>query len=115
MANELRFLTALVLATGAAMCGPSSPTLRVGAAAPQEIRDACELAAHRCSQCHSADRIVEVRAGDPAVWQLYVRKMRQKPGSDIGETEQPIIVRCLVYRSFGQAGLDQLAADGGAP
>ena len=117
MANELLAITAIGFVLAASLCTHHSTTLRLGPEAPQDIREGCEVADHRCSRCHSADRIVEVRASDPKELETLVRRMRQKPESDISAIDQPVIVRCLVYRSFGQPGLDQLAppADGGVP
>ena len=73
----------------------------VSAAAPPDVRRACELASYRCSQCHSLDRVIAYQPGTPDDWRHTVRRMRRMPGSMILSDEEPAIVTCLVYRSFG--------------
>jgi hypothetical protein len=80
--------------------------------APVGIESDCALAQTRCSRCHSIDRVSEARVASPSHWQAYVHRMRLQPQSGILPIEEPLILRCLVYRSFGSAGLDELA--GGA-
>lgn len=108
MANELVAVAVLGFVLTASLCTHRATTLRLGPDAPQEIRDGCEVADHRCSRCHSADRVVEVRASDPEQLETLVRRMRQKPQSDISSIDQYVITRCLVYQAFGQPGLDRL-------
>lgn len=117
MANELLAIAAVGFVLAASLCTRHTATLRVGPDAPQDIREGCEVADHRCSRCHSADRIVEVRASEPHQLESLVRRMRQKPESNISAIDQYVIARCLVYRSFGPAGLDRLepATEGGVP
>lgn len=76
---------------------PPSVSLR----APPDIRDACELASARCTQCHSLDPVIALQPNRPADWRRYVRRMRHMPGSAIAPDEETPIVTCLVYRSFG--------------
>jgi hypothetical protein len=117
MANELLAMAAMIAVVAASLCTHGAASLRVGAEAPQAIHEACEVADHRCSRCHSADRIVEVRATEPVELETLVRRMRQKPESDISALDQDAIARCLVYRQFGQAGLERLepTTAGGGP
>ena len=69
--------------------------------APAVIRADCELAADRCSRCHTLDRVVTAPATDPGYWRFYVHRMRLNPGSGIRPDEEAPILHCLVYRSFG--------------
>ncbi|HTM22518.1 MAG TPA: hypothetical protein VL172_18480 [Kofleriaceae bacterium] len=82
---------------------------------PPELRAACALTSHRCTQCHSLDRVFAAQVGGPLGWRPYVDRMRHQPGSLIPEAETPTLVRCLVFWSFGEAGLATLDADGDAP
>ncbi|MFT3698421.1 MAG: hypothetical protein QM831_35080 [Kofleriaceae bacterium] len=72
--------------------------------APPDIASACELASHRCSRCHSLDRILRARITEPREWQGYVHKMRLMPSSGIPPEEEPTITSCLVYRTRGIEG-----------
>ncbi len=77
-----------------------------------QIRSACQLAEERCSHCHSLDRVMALRVSRPHEWTHYVERMRRMPSSGIARTESPVIVRCLVYWSFGVPGLQALDAEG---
>lgn len=79
-------------------------------AAPAAVRTDCAIAERRCSRCHLLDRITSTRVASPADWQSHVRRMRLTPGSGIPLSEEPAIVRCLVFGSFGRPGLQQLEA-----
>jgi hypothetical protein len=83
--------------------------------APREIVAACQLAESRCSRCHVIDRVTHAQIDSPQQWQYYVHRMRLQPGSAISDAEEPTLVRCLVYASFGDAGLQRLAPAPGAP
>ena len=85
--------------------------LQVAQTAPVEIRLGCALAENRCTRCHTIDRILGARVVSPQHWQAYVHRMRLQPESGIMPDEEPPIVRCLVYRSFGEQGLATLAAE----
>ncbi len=75
---------------------------------PPEVRASCNLAAHRCSRCHPLERLALARVSSPAHWQMYVERMRVQPGSGISPEEAQVIIRCLVFRSFGEAGLKEV-------
>ena len=95
---------ALIAIAIAAACGASSeyePLTSSVADAPPDVRAACELTAVRCSHCHTLDRVVAAPATDPDYWRTYVRRMRLTPGSGIRPDEEPTILHCLLYRSFG--------------
>jgi hypothetical protein len=92
------------------------PTLSAQVAgAPREIVAACELAEARCSRCHVIDRVTHAQIASPQQWQYYVHRMRLQPASAISDAEEPTLVRCLVYVSFGEAGLQRLAPAPTAP
>ena len=86
----------------------SSFLLSEPSTAPAEIRADCAIAERRCSRCHPLDRITNTRVTSPGGWQSYVRRMRLTPGSGIPMSEEPAIVRCLVFRSFGSPAVQQL-------
>lgn len=104
MANEMFAVSAIAVLLFASMCTRSSASLKLPPDAPSDLRDACEVADHRCSRCHSADRILEVRVTDKREIENLVRRMRQKPESDISLIDQEVITQCLVYRKLGEQG-----------
>ena len=69
------------------------------------ITDACELTARRCTACHDIDRVLDATPSHPDWWEIYVERMRRMRGSGISASDGDVILRCLVYRSFGEAGL----------
>lgn len=73
---------------------------RQSGAAPA-LQRACQLADRRCSRCHPIDRVMIAGVREPSDWSDYVRRMRLTPGSGISAREEPVILRCLVTRSFG--------------
>jgi len=72
---------------------------------PEDVREACDLARVRCTRCHTIERPLRARVKDPSHWQRYVRRMRLQPDSGISARDEPTLVRCLVFRSFGDEGL----------
>jgi hypothetical protein len=78
---------------------------------PVEVRLGCALAESRCTRCHTADRIINARVDSPSHWRDYVHRMRLQPQSGILPDEEAPILRCLVYRSFGSAGIATLEAN----
>jgi len=78
-----------------------------------DIERACELTAQRCTRCHGIERVLFARVSHPMHWERYVERMRRMPGSGISEQEAAIILRCVVYRSFGHRGLRILDAPPG--
>lgn len=111
MTTRLVFAFGLVAAVSCASdVGRASSSLLLPdpAAAPIALRTECATAERRCSRCHPLDRVTNTRVASPAGWQTYVRRMRLTPGSGIPLAEEPAIVRCLVFGSFGLPGLAQL-------
>ncbi len=109
----------LVTLTSAPSCQrPGSPPRllpddhALAPAASVELRAACALAEHRCSRCHPIDRVLLVDVATPRQWQDQVTRMRRLAGSSISPGDGDAIVRCLVYRSFGPAGLAALEPGG---
>jgi hypothetical protein len=70
----------------------------------------CNIARRKCTTCHTMEMLLASEASTPNAWRLYVHRMRMMPGAGIHAAEEPKIVRCLVYRSFGSAGLSTLEA-----
>ena len=97
---------------GALGCGagPSSGAVFTqGRDPPPEIAQACDLTSRRCSRCHPLERLLIAHVTRPSSWEWYVDRMRHQPESGISEDEGRIIVRCLVFHSFGPQGLRSLA------
>jgi hypothetical protein len=105
MTTSARTRAIAVMVAAMAACGSGGgrgPVVLVpSATAPAEVRAACELTVHRCSRCHTLDRVIHAPASAPDYWRVYVRRMRLTPGSGIRPDEEPPILRCLLYRSFG--------------
>jgi hypothetical protein len=72
---------------------------------PADIATACDLATVRCSKCHPIERLTLAQVSRPEHWARYVERMRRQPESGISVSEGQVITRCLVFRSFGPAGL----------
>lgn len=87
-------------------CAGSEPRDLTSAArqsgAVPALQRACQLADRRCSRCHPIDRVMMAGVREASEWSDYVRRMRLTPGSGITAREEPVIVRCLVQRSFGR-------------
>lgn len=103
----------LALATALMACrgpgpAPAGPLVSDLEGAPPEVVRACELASVRCSRCHPIERLLRARVDAPTHWQRYVNRMRLMPASGISEQDARSIVRCLVFRSFGHQGLQEI-------
>ncbi len=99
-----------VLAIAACTYEPSSFVMQVAAGGPA-LRHDCELAERRCARCHSIERVERAQIVVPRQWRDYVHRMRLMPGSNVPPDEERPITRCLVFRTSGQPGLDELAAE----
>lgn len=95
-----------------ASCGGSgaqdSPFLSNLSAHPEDMQKGCRLARTKCVPCHTVDYLLRTEVSHPKTWQRYVGRMRLLPGATISRTDAPLIVKCLVYRSFGDEGLAKL-------
>ena len=67
--------------------------------APSELRDACELVAAKCTQCHTIERVAATSRLDLPALPLLVRRMRLKPGSGITQSDSDTILHCLLARA----------------
>ncbi|HTJ42487.1 MAG TPA: photosystem P840 reaction-center cytochrome c-551 [Kofleriaceae bacterium] len=101
MRTRLAFLGTIAIAVACGATAEYEPLTASVAGAPADVRAACELAAVRCSHCHTLERVLDAPATDPSYWRTYVRRMRLTPGSGIRPDEEPTILHCLIYRSFG--------------
>lgn len=98
-------------------CGPTGrrappvEQLLDGMSGPDPATEAgCQLTARRCTACHDIDRVLAVQPADPFQWQQTIGKMRRMRGSGISDRDGHEILRCLVFRSFGAAGLRDIDA-----
>jgi len=101
----------LMLLLGGTACQPAPSRPRLVLDDPgvsPTVRAGCALAEERCSRCHTLERVVLAPIGSPAQWQEQVARMRRMAGSAISPRDGDAIVHCLVYRSFGPAGLAAL-------
>lgn len=110
VARAKAFVLMLVIAS----CAPprtAEATLHPENAQDQaRLREACSVTARVCTRCHDFARVTLVRFDRPERWPLLVSRMRYMQSSGITEEEAHKATECLVYRSFGQAGLDELAS-----
>jgi hypothetical protein len=104
LTTSLLSLVVALLACGCGGAAPGSLTDEL-VAPPPDISAACDLAGHRCSRCHPIERLTLAQVSRPEHWARYVERMRRQPESGISEAEGQTITRCLVFRSFGPAGL----------
>lgn len=109
-------LAIAILLIVATACGPEPRASLLSrnhrAAPPDGIAEACVLAHSKCSRCHDLERIDHVNVGQPFEWERYVDRMQRKPNSNFNTDEARVISECLVYRTFGRTGLDQLRSAG---
>jgi hypothetical protein len=96
----------IALVSVLACAGSTSSRLNPPAGAPPDIQAACAVAAHRCTQCHTIDRVLLARVESPRHWEYYVTRMRRQPHSGISADDERIILRCLIARSFGVGAVD---------
>ncbi len=105
------------MSLGASACSGAqtgeNPLLRGHTEAPEAVREGCNIAQRKCTRCHTMDQLLANNASTPEGWRLYVHRMRLMPGASIHAAEEPKIVKCLVYRTFGDEGLATL--EGQAP
>jgi hypothetical protein len=100
-------LAAMSIGCSGAQSG-GNPLTR-GMESPSEtVLEGCDLAQKKCTRCHTMDRLLATKVGTPDTWRLYVHRMRMMPGAGIRAPEEPKIVKCLVFRSFGSEGLATL-------
>lgn len=103
-------LVALAALSGACSGSQSGENrlLRGYESAPDSVREGCNIAQRKCTRCHTMDQLLANNASTPEGWRLYVHRMRLMPGAGIQASEEPKIVTCLVYRTFGEEGLAAL-------
>jgi hypothetical protein len=64
---------------------------------PQDIQQAYNLFAVKCSRCHTLARPLNARISDPQHWVRYVARMRLNASSGINAKDGQIILRFLLY------------------
>ena len=101
---------AIALACRSIAQDPARRLMQGRGGADPAVVSACELTGQRCTRCHDIDRVLNAKVGHPAHWEKYIEKMRMMNGSGIARDEGPVILRCLVFWSFGRPGLDFLDA-----
>ncbi len=105
---------ALVLTLVVVACAP--PRSTEAALRPVSLEDRrrlqqdCNVTAQVCTRCHDFARVLLVRFDRPLRWQQLVARMRYMQSSGITDAEARQATTCLVFRAFGQRGLDELAA-----
>tara|TARA_R110002073_G_scaffold323204_2_gene500424 strand:- start:90519 stop:90875 length:357 start_codon:yes stop_codon:yes gene_type:complete len=102
-------LVALAMSMGCSGASPgSNPLVHGMESPPDEVVEGCDMAQKKCTRCHTMDQLLTTKVGNPEAWRMYVHRMRLMPGAGIRAVEEPKIVKCLVYRSFGSEGLATL-------
>lgn len=110
----IRALGPLLVALAAVSSGCSgaqsggNPLLQGMESPSDRVLEGCNLAQKKCTRCHTMDQLLATEVGTPEAWRMYVHRMRMMPGAGIRAPEEPKIVHCLVYRSFGDEGLATL-------
>ncbi len=66
---------------------------------PQVIKDNYELFSQKCSQCHKLSRPINSDYALPDEWSRYIKRMMNKPGSNISAAEGKKIYEFLAYDS----------------
>lgn len=71
---------------------------------PDEIQDAYDVFAFRCSRCHSLARPLNAQVTDPEHWDDYVARMRRQPGSGINRHNARQVLKFLYYYTQQRTG-----------
>src|SRR5208282_5178149 len=66
---------------------------------PQGIQDNYEVFTQKCSQCHKLSRPINSDYALPDEWSRYIKRMMNKPGSNISSAEGKKIYEFLTYDS----------------
>ena len=66
---------------------------------PEVIKDNYQLFSQKCSQCHKLSRPINSDYALPDEWSRYIKRMMNKPGSNISASEGKKIYEFLVYDS----------------
>jgi hypothetical protein len=66
---------------------------------PQTIQDNYEVFSQKCSQCHKLSRPINSDYALPDEWSRYIKRMMNKPGSNISSGEGKKIYEFLTYDS----------------
>jgi hypothetical protein len=64
---------------------------------PDTIKDNYQVFSQKCSQCHKLSRPINSDYALPDEWSRYIKRMMNKPGSNISSTEGKKIYEFLVY------------------
>lgn len=110
MKPPYQMIVALLVACG------SEPAhmLPVPAAAPDNVRQACVLASHKCTGCHDVERVMSAHH-DAHEWQVTVDRMRMIPGGAISEADSSVIMSCLIFIAVPPEDKAQPAEGSAAP
>jgi hypothetical protein len=66
---------------------------------PEVIKDNYQLFSQKCSQCHKLSRPINSDYALPDEWSRYIKRMMNKPGSNISAAEGKKIYEFLAYDS----------------
>lgn len=101
-------MAALVATTSIACTEALPPALLANpAAAPPDLRLACDLTERRCTRCHTLDRVVRWDAQTREQWAPLVSRMRRMSSSGISIADADQVVRCLADREGRVAVADR--------
>jgi hypothetical protein len=64
---------------------------------PNDVQQAYQVFAVRCSRCHTLARPLNARIRDPEHWVRYVTRMRRNATSGINAKDAEIILKFLLY------------------
>ena len=66
---------------------------------PEVIKDNYQLFSQKCSQCHKLSRPINSDYALPDEWSRYIKRMMNKPGSNISAADGKKIYEFLTYDS----------------
>ncbi len=103
LTKNTNHLSVVFLVLGITACSSTSsngnPLLQGMHQPSDEVREGCRIAVHKCTRCHTLDRILTSQVKTPEAWKLYVHRMRLMPGAAITVLDEPKIVHCLASRA----------------
>jgi hypothetical protein len=108
----------VLLASGLPACAAprtNEQSIRESARGNPSVEKACEVTVRVCTRCHDLNRVMATRMDSPEGWPPLVTRMRFMQSSAMTAHDAQLALTCLVFRQFGQPGLDAIATNGATP
>jgi hypothetical protein len=110
-ARSIATAAAVLVATlpGCVTPRTNEQVIRESAQGDPRLEEACTVTVRVCTRCHDLNRVMATRMDSPQGWPPLVARMRFMQSSAMTEADADLALTCLVFRQFGQPGLDAIA------